>query len=114
PVAEQRPLAELRPQPVGGRGLVDARPHQRDRTMTREQPTRGVAHQQLFVREREVHYRGSPRIRVAMMLRWISLEPPAMVLAKLTKKARAHRPCSSPRSGSITAPYGPCNCIPNS
>ena len=55
-----------------------------------EQRPRGVAQQLLVRGEREVHRhqpRGSPRTRWAMMLRWISDEPPAIVSAKLMKNA---------------------------
>ena len=49
-----------------------------------------------------------------MMLRWISLEPPAIVLAKLTKKPSTQRPASWLRSASVTGPYGPWISMPSS
>ena len=48
--------------------------------------------------------RGRPSTRWAMMLRWISDDPPAIVFAKFRKKPCTQRPFSSPRSGSETMP----------
>ena len=97
-----------------GGEVVHVRAQQGRGAAVGEQRLRGVAQQDLVLGEGKVHARGSPSTRWAMMLRWISLVPPAMVLAKLTKKLSAHRPASSPRSSSTTGPYGPWISIPSS
>ena len=60
----------------------------------------GLPDQFLTAGEREVHsYLGRPSTRWAMMLRWISLVPPAMVLANDVKKLFTKRPSSSAKRG---------------
>ena len=88
--AQRRELAQVLPERVGRGRVVDVRPQQRGRALAREQLLRGLLHQLLMTRQREVHQLplGRPRTRWAMMLRWISDEPPAMVPAKLVRKPR--------------------------
>ena len=106
-VAERGEVAQVRPRAASAAvGSSMCARTQRRRALLGEQRARGVAQQLLLVGEREVHRsaaaspRESPSTRWAMMLRWISDVPPAIVLAKLMKNMSTQRPCSSPRSGS--------------
>jgi len=95
--AESRELAEVIPQRRRRGAVVHVRAQERRGAFVGEQRTRGVTEELLIGSEGEVHGRyflGSPRTRWAMMLRWISELPPAMVLAKLMKNMLTQRPAS--------------------
>ena len=81
---------EVPPQRLVRARIVDVRAHERGRALAFEQLARRVAQQLLVVGEREVHRApqrlGRPSTRWAMMLRWISELPPAIVFANDMKK----------------------------
>ena len=88
----RRTRARCSPQRSVRAGIVDVRAHERRRALLVEQLARRVAQQFLVVGEREVHrvrLGGGPSTRWAMMLRWISDDPPAMVFANDEEEARA-------------------------
>src|SRR5438270_488188 len=93
PQREHAGIGELAPQPSVDAAHVGQGPH----PLHREAPFAELAHrllQGLLVgREREVHQAfGSPRIRSAMMLRWICELPAAMVKASTRSRSSTKWP----------------------
>ncbi len=97
-LGDQQPRGAQRGQPapdlVGGAGrIVEHRPHMGcDAGLFGQEAPHGVAQCHLLIGEFEVHLRGSPSTRVAVMPLLIWVVPPAMVRLRDDRRRSTHRP----------------------
>src|SRR5262249_10209721 len=98
---ERGVLGEVPPKLRIDRRVFDVGAHERGRAFAFEELAGGVAQQFLIGGQREIHgyLRGKPSTRWAMMLRWISELPPAIVFANDMKKPCTKRSVGTPRTG---------------